>query len=88
MTIFGYFVTWTGDTDGVSHKDYGLIAAESRADAITSVEIMYGGDWASVEEIGISNLNSEEDNPAIVDENQIDFFIDAMRQNGYGEEGN
>ena len=88
MTIFGYFVTWTDYTDSASHKDYGLVAAESRAEAMEIVEGFYDGDWASVEEIGISNLNSEDDNPAIVDQNQIDFFIDAMRQNGYGEEGN
>lgn len=88
MTIFGYFVTWTDYTDSASHKDYGLVVAESRAEAMEIVEELYEGDWASVEEIGISNLNSEDDNPAIVDQNQIDFFIDAMRQNGYGEEGN
>ena len=88
MTIFGYFVTWTDYTDSAVHKDYGLVAAESRANAITSVENIYGGDWASVEEIGISNLNSEDDDPAILDQNQIGFFIDTMRQNGYGEEGN
>ena len=88
MTIFGYFVTWTDYTDGTSHKDYGLVAAESRADAIVDVEKMYEGDWASVEEIGISSLNPEDDNSPILDQNQIDFFIDAMRQNGYGEEGN
>jgi len=88
MTIFGYFVTWSDYTSGNSHKDYGLVVAESRAEAMGIVEEQYEGDWASVEEIGISNLNSEDDNPAIVDQNQIDFFIDAMRQNGYGEEGN
>lgn len=87
MTIFGYFVTWTDYTDDASHKDYGLVAAESRAEAITNIENIYEGDYASVEEIGISNLDSE-DNPAILDQNQIGFFIDAMRQNGYGEEGN
>lgn len=88
MTIFGYFVTWTDYTDSASHKDYGLVTAESRAEAIGIVEGFYDGDWASVEEIGISNLNSEDDNSAILDQYQIGFFIDAMRQNGYGEEGN
>lgn len=88
MTIYGYFVTWTDYTDGKSNKDYGFIAAESRAEAMEIVEEQYEGDWASVEEIGISNVTGEDDNSALLDRYQIDFFIDAMRQNGYGEEGN
>lgn len=88
MTIFGYFVTWTDDTDGTSHKNYGLVTAKSRADAIADVENMYEGEWASVEEIGISNIDSVDDNSTILDQYQIGFFIDAMKQNGYDEEGN
>lgn len=88
MTIYGYFVTWSDYTDGASHKDYGFVAAESRADAMEIIEGQYEGEWASVDEIGISSVTDEDDNPAILDHYQIGFFIDAMRQNGYEEEGN
>ena len=88
MNMFGYFVTWTDCTDGASHKDYGFVTAESRAEAMEIIEDQYEGEWASIDEIGISNVTDKEDNPAILDQNQIGFFIDAMRQNGYGEEGN
>lgn len=88
MSIYGYFVSWIDTTDGDSHKDYGFVAAESRADAITEVENQYEGEYASVEEIGISTVQSEDENPAILDKYQIGFFVDTMEQNGYGEEGN
>lgn len=88
MGIYGYFVSWIDTTDGDSHKDYGFVAAESRADAVAAVENQYEGELASVEEIGISTIQSDDDNPAILDKYQIDFFVDAMKQNGYGEEGN
>lgn len=88
MSIYGYFITWSDDTSEKSYKDYGLVAAESRADAIEHVEKMFEGAWGSIEEIGISSINSEDDDPAILDQHQIEFFIDAMKQNGYGEEGN
>lgn len=88
MTIYGYFTSWTGHTDGKSHKDYGFVAAESRAEAMEIVEEQYEGDWASVDEIGISNVTGEDENSTILDHYQIDFFFDAMKQNGYDEEGN
>lgn len=88
MIIYGYFVTWSDYSDGASHKDYGFVAAESRAKAMEIIEGQYEGEWASVDEIGISSVTDENDNPAILDNYQIGFFIDAMRQNGYGEEGN
>lgn len=82
MSIYGYFVTWSDRNDGASHKDYGFVAAESRAEAVGTVEEQYETSWASVEEIGISSFNDDEDN-AVIDQNQIEFFIDAMKQNGY-----
>lgn len=88
MTIYGYFVTYTDYTDGTSHKDYGIVVAESRADATAIIEEQYDGEWASIEEVGISSIVDEDDNPAILDKYQIGFFIDAMKQNGYNEEGN
>lgn len=88
MNIFGYFVTYTNYDDGISRKGYGFVAAESRAKATEIIEEQYDTDWSWVEEIGISNVTSDDDNPAMLDEYQISFFIDAMRQNGYSEEGN
>jgi len=88
MNIFGYFVTWTDYTDGKSYKDYGFVAAESRAEAMRIVEEQYEGEYASVEEIGISSVTDENDNPVILDRYQIGFFLDAMKQNRYDEEGN
>lgn len=87
MSIFGYFVTYTNYDDGVSRKTHGFVAAESRAEATEIIEEQYDTDWSSIEEIGISNVTSDDDNPAMLDEYQIGFFLDAMRQNGYSEEG-
>lgn len=87
MTIYGYFVTWSDYTDSASHKDYGIVVAESRADATAIIEEQYDGEWASIEEIGISSIVDEDDNPAILDKYQLGFFIDAMKQNRYDEEG-
>lgn len=88
MTIYGYFITWTDYTDDKSHKDYGFVAANSRAEAMEIIEEQYEGEYASVDEIGISNVIDENDNPMILDHYQIGFFLDAMKQNGYDEEGN
>ena len=88
MKIYGYFVTWTDYTDSKSHKDYGFVAANSRAEAIENVEEQYEGEYASVDEIGISSVTGENDNPVVLDHYQIGFFLDAMKQNGYDEEGN
>lgn len=88
MAIYGYFVTWTDYTDRKSHKDYGFVAATSRAEAMENVEEQYEGEYASVDEIGISSVTGEYDNPVILDHYQIGFFLDAMKQNGYDEEGN
>lgn len=87
MNIFGYFVTYTNYDDGVSRKTHGFVAAESRAKATEIIEEQYDTDWSWVEEIGISNVASEDDSPVMLDEYQIGFFLDAMRQNGYTEEG-
>lgn len=88
MAIYGYFVTWTDYTDDKSHKDYGFVAAESRAEAMEIVEEQYEGEYASIDEIGISNVTDENSSSVTLDHYQIGFFIDAMKQNGYDEEGN
>ncbi len=89
MTIYGYFVTCTDHDNGNSLKDYGFIAAESRAEAIANVEEEYENDYFTITEIGVTKLHDEDDEKsAMLDKCQIGFFLDAMRQNGYDEEGN
>lgn len=87
MTIYGYLVTYTDHTDYKEYKDYGFVAAESRADAVQEVENEYLGDYATIEEISVHSVVDDE-NSYMIGKYQIDFFIDAARQNGYGEEGN
>lgn len=88
MAIYGYFVTWTDYTDDKSHKDYGFVAANSRAEAMEFVEGQYEGEYASIDEIGISSVTDENDSSVVLDHYQVGFFLDAMKQNGYDEEGN
>lgn len=88
MTIYGYFVTYTDYNDGSSHNDYGLITAESRADAIANIEDEYENAHTTITEIGVTSIHGDDENTAMLDHYQIGFFLDAMKQNGYDEEGN
>ncbi len=83
MTIYGYFVTYTYFGDDASHKDYGLIAAENRADAITNIEDDYENAYSTITEIGVTTIHDvDDDKTSMLNSNLIDFFIDAMKQNG------
>ena len=91
MTIYGYFVTYTDYNDsviGTNHKDYGFVAADSRANAIAIVENMYEDEMLTIDEVGLTQISDEDDNPAILNHFQIEFFTNTMKQHGYDEEGN
>ena len=84
MTIYGYLITYSDETDGKEHKCYGLIAAESRADAIRDLEDSYDCSYAHIVEISLHSITDDE-TPNIMDNYQIGFFVDAAKQNGYEE---
>lgn len=84
MTIYGYLITYSDETDGKEHKCYGLIAAESRADAIRDLEDCYDATYAHIVEISLHSV-ADDETPNIMDNYQINFFVDAAKQNGYEE---
>lgn len=84
MTIYGYLITYSDETDGKEHKCYGLIAAKSRADAIRDLEDFYDGDYAHIVEISLHSVTDNE-TPNVMDNYLIHFFVDAAKQNGYEE---
>lgn len=88
MTIYGYFVTYTDYNDSSSHKDYGLIAAENRANAIANIEDEYENAYSTITEIGVTSIHDDDEKTEMLDRYRIGFFLDAMKQNGYDEEGN
>lgn len=91
MSIYGYFLTYTDYSEslfGTTRKDYGFVAAASRAEALATIEKRYETESIFANEIGISVINDDDENPAVLDQFQINFFRDAMRQNDYEVEGN
>lgn len=82
MRIFGYLIKYFDYTDSESHKSYGLVPAENMADATAKVENEYDFDPFMVEELTIVNLMEDEESE-VVDQYQMEFFVDAARQNGY-----
>lgn len=85
--IYGYLVTYTDGTNSKTYKDYGFVTAETRADAIREIENWYDNTYATIDEISIHTVTDEE-NSCLLDKYQIEFFVDAAKQNGYDEEGN
>ena len=85
MKIYGYLTKYFDYTDEQTHSDYGFVPACNAAEATAKVEEIFDADPFGMLEVTVQNLMEDED-CELLDRYQINFFIDAAKQNGYGED--